>query len=601
MVALSASAQVSFTVQVPPRVVQGQKFALTYRLRNAQGSNIKAPEIAGCTYLYGPSVSTSQSTQIINGQMSSSMTCDYTYYYRADKAGKCVVGEASIQANGKTLKTASTSFTIAEGNDRQSQGNGQQQQQRGYDPVDIYDADTQQSDRRVGASDVFVRIVLSKSTAYEQEAVECEIKLYTKYGISSFIPTRQPAFDNFLIEELDVSNQTNIEEAYNGQTYMTAVLKKCILFPQKTGKLTINSGNYDVTVIQYDRISMGLFSVQQPREREIKINSNSTSLNVVPLPEPRPAGFTGAVGNFTAESHLVGNNFKSGDPGSLIVTIKGTGNIKYLKDPEIDFPTQFEVYTPTSNVNASVSGNNVTGEMTVDYTFVPQTSGDFTIPALPFSYFNPSTRQYTTLELPSYNLKVAKGANRSTSTEGQSDIDAQLKDIRYIDLSAPDSLATSHELVVFKWWFWMIPVVLLLGLATVVIAARRSVKLNADVTNRKLAKANKVARGRLKAAQAAIKSGNSETFYTEMLKALWGYLSDKLSIPVSQLSRGNIAEELSRKGYSQEVVDQAIALIDECETAKYAPVSSGEQLDNTYNEGCRIIDQIERTKRNTKK
>lgn len=590
---IGAYAQVSFSVKAPQRVRQGDKFPVTYVLKNANGSSIKVGEIQGCTLLYGPTTSTSQSTQIIGGQMSSSMTIEYTYYYRADKVGNITIPEATIRVDNKTLRSNAATISVAQGSQQQQ---SQQQSQR-QSQVDIYDADTQQAGRPVASSDVFVRIVLSKSQVYEQEAVVCDIKLYTKYGISAFIPTRQPAFDNFLIEELDVSNQMNIEETYNGQTYMTATLKRCILFPQKTGKLNINSGNYDVTIVQYEPINMGLFSVNQPRERQIKISSNSVSLNVNPLPEPRPAGFEGAVGTFSAESHLVGNSFKTGEPGSLLVTIKGTGNIKYLKEPTIDFPTQFEVYDPTSNINAAVSGQNVSGTVSVDYTFVPQNTGDFTIPATPFVYFNPSSARYETIELPGYNIKVAQGKTTTAGGVSQNEIDAQVKDIRYIDTAAAtSSIRRSHTPVIRTPLWWICIVAPALVLIAVIAAARRRGRLNADVTGRKLAKANKVARKRLKDARKAADNHNSELFYDEMLRAIWGYLSDKLSIPSSQLSRDNIADELHKHGCEQTVVDRTIALIDECEMAKYAPAQSDERLLEIYSDACSVIDSIEHTK-----
>ncbi|MDE5784944.1 MAG: BatD family protein, partial [Duncaniella sp.] len=348
------SAQVSFTVKPPVNTVyEGDKFAVTYRLSNADGSDLKVAPISDCQLLYGPSTSTSQSYQVINGRTSSSRTIEYTYYYRATKAGTITIPEATVVADGKRLATSATKFVVHPRADLDKPAS-----QR---PVDINDADTQAAGRHVAADDVFVRIILSKSSAYEQEAIGCTIKLYTKYSISSFLPTRQPSFDGFLTQELDVQPSLNETETYNGQTYMTAVLKKCILFPQTAGKLTINSGNYDISVVQYDNVNMGLFQVRQPREHKIKVSSNSASININPLPEPRPDGFEGAVGRFTASSRLVGTNFRTGDPATLIYTISGTGNIKYLKEPEIDFPSEFELYTPTSNVETSVSGNDVSG------------------------------------------------------------------------------------------------------------------------------------------------------------------------------------------------------------------------------------------------
>ena len=172
-----------------------------------------------------------------------------------------------------------------------------------------------------------MRIILSKSKAYEQEAIECTIKLYTKYSISSFMSTTQPSFDGFLIEELDLKSSLNQIENYKGQNYMTAILKKCIIFPQKSGKLTINSGKYDITVVQYERVNLGFFSDTRPIEKKIKVSSNSATVNIDPLPLPQPDGFYGAVGKFSIDSKLQGTSFRTNEASSLIYTIKGTGNI----------------------------------------------------------------------------------------------------------------------------------------------------------------------------------------------------------------------------------------------------------------------------------
>lgn len=444
--ATALQAQVNFTVKPPSRVYEGQRFPVTFRLTNADGSDLKVSQINGCSLLYGPSVSQSQSYQVVNGKASSTSATEYTYYYKADKAGTFTIPAASIVADGKHLSTKAVTFTVHSIQDANTPAS-----QR---PVDVDDVDTQAAGRRVNSDDVFVRIILSKSSAYEQEAIGCTIKLYTKYSISSFLPTRQPAFDGFLIQEVDVQPSLNQMETYNGQNYMTAVLKKCIIFPQKSGKLTINSGNYDISVVQYDNVNMGMFQVRQPKEAKIKVNSNSASINILPLPQPQPNGFTGAVGTFNIDSRLIGNSFRTNDPATLIYTISGTGNIKYVKEPVIDFPTEFEQYTPKNDIDAEVQGNDVTGRMTVEYTFVPQSVGDFTIGSNKFVYFNPQTKQYVTLNTPSYLIKVAKGVSAPVTTD-QKDVENKNSDIRHIYLGDKNPMK-QHHLVVFESWYWIL-------------------------------------------------------------------------------------------------------------------------------------------------
>jgi hypothetical protein len=580
----NAAGNVNFTVKTPGRIYEGDKFPITFRLTNADGSDLKVSAIDGCTLLFGPSTSQSQSYSVVNGRAESSSAIEYTYYYRADKAGQFTIPAASVLADGKRLSTKPAQFTVHPRAERDTPAS-----QR---PVAVDDVDTQTAGRKVNADDVFVRIILSRNSAYEQEAIGCTIKLYTKYSISSFMPTRQPSFDGFLIQELDVQPALNEIETYRGQDYMTAILKRCIIFPQKSGKLTINSGNYDISVVQYDNVNMGMFQVRQPRETKIKVSSNTGSIDILPLPSPKPEGFNGAVGQFTVDSRLVGNSFRTNDPATLIYTISGTGNIKYLKEPQIDFPTEFEQYTPKSDIKTNVSGNEVSGTMTVEYTFVPQSVGNFTIGSDKFVYFDPAKRDYVTLNTPTYPIKVAKGLSSPAPTEDQKAIENKNSDIRHIYLGDKHP-SMDHTLVVTTLMYWMLYLGLFIITIAIIVANRARARRNADVSGMRTAKASKVASRRLKTAGKYLSAGDNDKFYEEMLRALWGYLSDKLTIPLSQLNRQNIVERLSEKGYSAEATSSIVNVLDECEMARYTPDSSS-RMDSVYDEGVKAINNLEK-------
>ena len=587
LLALGASlsaADVNFTVKSPGRVWEGDKFPITFRLTNANGSDLRVSGIEGCTLLYGPSTSQSQSYSVINGRAESSSATEYTYYYRADKAGTFTIPAATIVADGKRLSTKAVQFTLHERDERDRPAS-----QR---PVAIDDADTQAAGRKVNADDVFVRIILSRASAYEQEAIACTIKLYTKYSISSFLATRQPSFDGFLIEELDLQPSINEVENYRGQDYMTAVLKRCIIFPQKSGKLTINSGNYDISVIQYDNVNMGMFQVRQPRETKIKVSSNTGAVDVLPLPQPKPDGFNGAVGQFKVDSRLVGNSFRTNDPATLIYTITGTGNIKYLKEPQIDFPSEFELYTPKSDINTHVTGNEVSGTMTVDYTFVPQSVGEFTIGSDRFVYFDPTRREYVTLSTPTYPIKVAKGLSSPAPSEDQKAIENKNSDIRHIYLG-DKTPSHEHTLVVTTVWYWTIILALIILTAGIIVFNSARIRRNADVTRMRTAKASKVASRRLKKAGQFLREGQADKFHEEMLRAIWGYLADKLAIPLSQLNRQNIVEQLTAKGYPAESIDAVVEVLDRAEMARYTPDSSS-HMDQLYDQGVNAINNLEK-------
>lgn len=581
----------SFSLVPPRRVVEGEKFAVTFRLDNAEGSDIRVSQINGCTFVYGPAVSTSRSYTVVNGKAQSASRTEYTYTYRADRAGTFTIPAASIMVDGKRLTTSARKFTV----ETHAQANAPASSR----PVDIYDPDTQGSDRGVGKNDVFVRIILSSNSVYEQQPVECVIKLYTKYNISQFIPTKQPSFDGFLIEEVPLKPTLNVGDMYNGQRYYTAVLKKCIIFPQKSGRLTINSGNYDIDVVQYSTQNLGGFAtIRQPQERKITVSSNSATLDVKALPQPRPEGFNGAVGKFTVSSRLVGNRFRSHEPATLIYTIEGTGNIKYLKEPAIDFPDEFEVYTPKSNIEATAGTTNVSGKMTIEYTFVPQTEGSFTIGADKFVYFDPATGKYVTLTTPSYDLKVAKGTAPTASAD-QKDIESKNSDILHIKLGEK-KLSKSHTLVVDSFFYWLLYILLAAGMAAVIILNRRRLTLNADIKGRRLARAGRTARAGLSRAEARMKANNSEAFYAEILKTVNGYLSDKFGIAAGQLSRETISEAMNNAGASDELTASVLGVIDSCEMARYTPQTPA-TLDDVFRRAGAVIADIENLKpRNAK-
>ena len=606
LTAFSLAAQTSFQVIPPRNVIAGNRFAVTYRLSNGEGTSLNAPAISGCKLLNPqPGVSTSQSYQIINGQASSSSTVEYTFIYRAEEEGTFTIPAASIIADGKKLTSQPAKFTVLPA-DKATQG----QQQGGYgygygrqpqQSVHVDDMASQDdTSRPISKDDIFVRIILNKSHAYEQEAIECTIKLYTKFQrINSFMMTSPPTFDGFLIEEVDTQAALNAVENYKGQNYVTAVLKKCIIFPQKSGKLTINSGKYDLSVVQIERVSNGWFISGRPVEKDVHLQPFTSTVDITPLPEPRPAGFDNAVGSFTFESRLSPEKLKTGEAASLEYIVTGTGNIKYLHEPKPELPTEFEQFTPKTDYRTRVSGATVTGTMVVDYTLVPQSVGTFRIPDQKFIYFDPAKRSYVTLTAPGYTMDIAKGSGTSVSAE-QMEIEAKNTDILHIKTGAKN-LSKVHQPVIFNWWYWAVPVLLVLALVTAVLVYGRQVRLNADVSGRRNARANKVARRRLRAAEKFMKARQPEQFYEAMLKAMWGYLGDKLSMPVSQLTRQNILETLLSRGVTQENADKVIEVLDQCEMARYTPDSSSEaSVEALYEEATRTINSLEKSKFNKK-
>lgn len=591
LIAAIAAMGQTFSIVPPRNVIEGRNFNITFRLSDGEANAPAAPQLDGCTLLYGPTTSTMQSAQIIGGKMTSSYSIDYSFVYRADKAGDVEVPSVSVTSSGKTLKSSPAKFKILPAD--RPQGSASQSQQSGVHADDV----STQTPGRVSADDLLVRVFFSKNSVYEQEPVVATIKVYTKYDISSFLVTTQPAFEGFLTEELPVNLETSMEH-YNGQNYHTAVLKQLLLYPQRSGKLSVNSGKYDVTIVQYETVNMGFFRTQRPVEREITTSSNAASINVLPLPEPRPAGFNGAVGTFSVETKLDTELLRTNEAAIYSYIIKGRGNIKYLNEPTVQFPAGIDTYTPKTDISANVvgGGSNMSGTYTTDFTFVPQEVGNFTIDGEPFVYFNPDTKKYETIDVPDTPIRVLKGNSAAASVQ-QTEIDNTIDDILHIKpIKAGDQQATVeyHFQSSFYWLMYALVVLIMVGL---VIVYRRHIRLEADVAGRKLAKASRVAVKRLKVAKGHMDRHENDKFYASLAGALWGYLSDKLSIPASQLTRDNISSKLEAYGLDAEKTRDILEILDQCEMARFTPVHSDDEIAEMYAKASAAINSIENAKK----
>ena len=579
----------SFTVEAPRQVVEGNKFNVTFVLNNGEGSSFTAPEVSGAKLIYGPSVSHSYSSSWVNGKSSSSSSEEYTMIYKATATGKCHIGAASIVVGGKRMATKA--FTIEVLPSGSSQPSQQPQRTPGA-PTPYSDPMTQSADKEVSGKDLFVRIEMSKPRVYEQQAVVCTIKLYTKYQVSQFLPTIQPSFDGFLIEEIPMQPSLNKVETFNGQQYMVAILKKCILYPQQSGNLTITSGNYDVSVVQFDTFRSIFGTISKPVEKDLKVTSNKATIHILPLPEPKPASFTGAVGKFNVTTDVKpATGLKTYSAATYRYTISGTGNIKYIKAPEIKFPDQFDVYDPKTDVQVNDGAGDMSGKVVMDYTFIPQYAGEFDIPASEFSYFDPEAGKYVTLTVPARHLTVAKG-------EGQPSNHYRMKNMDIRPIKSGDlGLKKSHGYIVDGWTYWLWFLLPLLALVALIAYYRRQLKERADVRRMRSKRASKVAQRRLKAARGFAARNDRSGFYAEMLNALWGYMSDKLSIPVSELSKDNINAELEQYGINEQLRKESMELIDKCEFAQYAPELASGDMNAVLDEAAGIIDRLESVKR----
>ncbi len=585
----------SFTLVPVRNVVEGRNFALTFRLTNGEGGEPEAPQLEHCTLLYGPATSTMQSVEIVNGRYTSTRTIDYTFTYRADSPGHVNVPEVTVSSKDGRLRSRAASFEILPADNPSGSNTAS-----GNRPDRTNSQSSNQSTAQSGSStsaDLLVRVFFSKSSVYEQEPVVATIKVYTRNDITSFIPRVQPAFEGFLMEELPVSQETTLEH-YNGQNYHCAVLKRLLLYPQRSGRLEVNSGKYDVTIVEYEVVNMGFFRTQRPVEREITTTSNAASIQVRPLPSPAPAGFNGAVGNFSVSTNLDPELMRTNEPSVYSYTVEGTGNIKYLRDPILELPAGMESFSPRNDIDARVidGGANMRGTYKTEFTIVPSEVGTFTIPGTPFVYFDPSAGEYKTIEVASTDVRVLRGSSEPVSAPNRNE-PAAIEDIFHIHPMPAERAAADVHYTYGSGIYWFMYGLALLILILVIIIYRRKIRAASDVAGQKLAKAGRKASKRLKAAQKYMTAHKPDEFYAAVASALWGYLSDKLSIAPSQLTTSNIAEKLEAYGLPADKASEVLSVLERCEMARFTPSGSDRQMADLYSDANAAISAIENVKK----
>lgn len=584
-----ASGQVTFKASAPATVVEGEQFRLSYIL-NKEGKDIRLPEIPDFDVLFGPSISTSFSQRTVNGKTTSESSVTYTYILMAKKTGTFTISPASIKVDGSNYESNSLQIKVLPPDEASTQepaaGGG-----RGEERPSGTGTAT------VSAEDAFIRAIVSKNDPYEQEGFTVTFRLYTTLNVVNFGKIQFPEFEGFMVEEVNLpSNQQLQLERYNGRNYFTADLRKTLLFPQRSGQISIPRGSLEMvfSVPSGRRVSTFFGTQEVMVDVKKELITNPLSINVKPLPANRPSSYANAVGTFTLKSGINSTAVKANEAITITWEISGTGNMKLIRNPEIEFPNNFEVYDPTVTNSLNVTTNGLTGIRKIEYMAIPRYEGSYTIPAVEFAYFDPAKNRYETLTMPAQNLQIAKGDPGSSTTASfvnRQDVKVE-QDIRFLKTDEPSYLsATTFFVGSLNYWLWyLIPLLLLIVLF---VLNRKQARENANVALMRTRKANKMAIKRLKTANRYLKEQDKEHFYDEVLRAIWGYFSDKLSIPVARLSRNNIEEELSRKEISEQLVGKFIEILDTCEFARYAPAESNAEMDRIYNDTMKAIEEME--------
>lgn len=592
LLAFALRAEVKVTASAPQTVVQGDQFRLSYTVNTQDVSGFQAPLSDDFSVLIGPNQSRQSSFQMINGRTTQSSTITYTYILMAKTAGTFTIPAATVTSGGKQYRSNSLRIEVlppdkTTGSASSGSGNSGGGRMR-----------TQDIGENISGKDLFIAVTASKKQVYEQEAILLTYKVYSLVSLSQLMGD-MPELDGFHTQELPLPQQKSLKmEHYNGRNYGTVVWRQYLLFPQRSGKLTIPSIDFQAVVVQQDRNidPFDAFFGGMTTMREVKktVVAPALTIQVDALPMPKPDNFSGAVGQFTMNSSLTPQDIKANDALTLRLTVEGKGNMKLMKAPIVKFPQDFETYDAKTTDETKVTGNGVSGKMIYDFLAVPRHAGNYTIPAAEFCYFDTQAKEYKVIRTDAYDISVAKGKNsgRSSDFTDREDVRLLASDIRYIRqgdvvLHRPGEFFFGT----LACWLWYVVPLLLFGVLVAVF--RKKAIENANVAKMRNKKAGKAATKRLKQAGVLLKKGEPAAFYEEVMRALWGYLSDKLGIPVAELSKDNAAERLFQHGVGQSVVDSFLEVLNECEFARYAPGDPTQTMDKIFKAAGEVISAME--------
>lgn len=590
--------EISFRASAPSTVEAGGKFRVQFILNTQNVSGFNAPDFKGFEVIYGPATSSQSSFQMINGRTSQSSNIIYTYVLLTANPGTYTIGSASVQVDGKTVKSQPVQVKVlpsAGGGSTNARGNNNDN----YHEERLNSSSTSSSQSNSG-KDLFMTATASRTKVHEQEAILLTYKIYTLLDLTQ-LDGKLPTLDGFQIQEIPLPRTKEFElEHYNGRNYRTVVWSQYLLFPQKSGKLTIPSITYEGVVVTRNRHIdpiEAFFNGQSGYvEEKRSIVTPSLTIDVASL-DNKPAGFSGAVGKFSIASDISTEEVDANDAVTLKISVKGCGNMKLIATPQVEFPKDFETYDAKVNDSFQLTRAGLEGTKEFEYLVVPRHAGTYEIPSVKFIYFDTDSRTYKTLTTDAYTLKVNKakgssGQNVSNYTGQQQDVQQLNQDIRFIKKGEVEY----HQLgsaFFGTWKYWASYILPLLLFVIVVLLGRQRMKANANVALSRGRKANKVALKRMKAAKSLLDAHDVGKFYDEVLRALWGYVGDKFNMSQETLNKENIEQSLASRQVPVEYVQQFIKVLNDCEYARYAPGDPNANMENVYNSAIDAISKME--------
>lgn len=573
-----------------PNIVEvNEQFRLSYTINTQDVDDFNLPELNAFEVDMGPSRSSQSSVQIINGKMTKNSSITYTYILRANQEGDFTIPAATAIIDGEEHQSNSVQVKVLKAtSSQQSQSGGQAPRMR-----------TQSAGAQITANDLFIKASVSKKQVYEQEAVLLTYKVYSLVNLSQ-LSGGIPELEGFHVQEIDLPQQKSFTmEEYNGKNYGVVVWRQYVLFPQKSGKLKIPKVDFDALVVQHNRNIDPFEAFFNGGSSIVEVNKKITApeltLDIQPLPETTQQ-FSGAVGQFRIKSDISTTDLKANEALTLKIIVSGTGNMKLMKTPIVNFPTDFETYDAKISDKTKITKDGAMGEKMFEYIAVPRHPGVYCIPPVEFCYFDTKEKTYKTLKTESFSVNIDKSnlpvANTSSNFTQKEDVKLLASDIRYIHLGDVEMIDSRQLFGSVKYVLcFIIPLLTFCGL---LIIYRKRAKANANISRQRNKKANKVAVKRMKRASTLLNEKQKSEFYDEVLKALWGYIADKLNIPTAELNKEIVKENLTEAGISNDDIVSLLETINECEFARFSSGNTTlENMRNVYNSATTAINKIE--------
>ncbi len=589
----SAAGKVTFVADAPMIVATGEVFRVEFTVNETpDDGTFAAPSFEGFDLLAGPVLSTRRSFESVNGSMASSLKISYTYTLVCQEAGNRTIGEAEIAVKGKTYRTKPLPIEVVaeKGAGAGVQSGGERRPQPAAAPQ-----------TRVGKDDVLLRAVVSRPTVFKGEPLRVAFKLCQRVNIVGFEDVKLPSFDGFWAQELSTDNARPVRETIDGKIYETIVIKEYLLYPQKAGQLVVDPMNLTAVaqIVVPGRNPDPFFGGPEVYNVRVPLQTPRLTVSVKELPAGAPESFNGAVGRFAMDATLPPDRLAANSSATYVVKISGTGNLTFVQAPKLMLPGSFEQYNVKTieSINASAAGT--TGYRQFEYPFIARAEGDYDIPPVEFTYFDAARMQYVTLSSKPMQVEITPdgsgngGAPVVMGGRGISKEDVKMlgQDIRFIKLGGHQLRAQAVPFVFSTAYFILLGGILLV-FVMVYVALRKQIRNSQNAALLRGKRANKIAVQRFRAAKRYMDEQNRHAFYEEMLRALWGYMSDKFNIPVANLTKESVREELHKRGVAAEESQRFTAIITQCDEAQYSPVASA-RMSDVYAEGLDLVSRIE--------